>query len=345
MPMTPRSCRTSSAPMVPARMRSRAMAASPGRSVLRSWAETIMPKCSPSASRPKGRVGLVEEPMTLGTPAIFSTLGTWPPPQPSMWKAWMVRPSSTARVSCTDRHSLRPSVCRATCTSCSSATRSAVSRARVCAPMSSWTLNPDAPPSARASTSGPASEDEPRARKPMLTGQASKALNACRSAQGELTPTPHTGPNSWPMMVVTPEASEASMMRGDSRWTWVSIAPAVAIRPSPDTIVVPVPTTTSTPSRVSGLPARPIETMRPSRIPIEVLRMPCTASMTVTLERTTSQVARTVVALRWMPSRAVLPNPARNSLPGSWESDSIRTISPESPSRIRSPARGPWTAM
>ena len=51
----------------------------------------------------------------------------------------------------------------------------------------------------------------------MLTGQASKALNACRSAQGELTPTPQTGPNSCPMIVVTPEASEASMMRGDEQ--------------------------------------------------------------------------------------------------------------------------------
>ncbi|MFB7208740.1 HAMP domain-containing protein [Streptomyces sp. NPDC056255] len=33
------------------------------------------------------------------------------------------------------------------------------------------------------------------------------------------------------------------MIRGESRWTWVSIAPAVAIRPSPGIIVVPVPTT------------------------------------------------------------------------------------------------------
>ncbi len=52
----------------------------------------------------EGGVGLVEEPMTLGTPAIFSTLGTCPPPQPSMWKAWMVRPSRTRRVSSTERH-------------------------------------------------------------------------------------------------------------------------------------------------------------------------------------------------------------------------------------------------
>lgn len=116
--------------------------------------------------------------MTFATPAMRSTLGTWPPPHPSMWKAWMVRPSSTWRVSSTERHSLRPSLCRATCTSYSSATRSAVSSARVCAPMSSCTLNPHAPPSASASTSGAGCEEEPRARKPMLTGQASKAAKA-----------------------------------------------------------------------------------------------------------------------------------------------------------------------
>ena len=40
--MAPRSCSTSSAPMVPARMRSRARAASPGRSVFRPWTETII---------------------------------------------------------------------------------------------------------------------------------------------------------------------------------------------------------------------------------------------------------------------------------------------------------------
>ena len=41
-------------------------------------------------------------------------------------------------------------------------------------------------------------DDDPRPRKPMLTGHASNASNAVRSPQGELTPTPHTGPNSWP---------------------------------------------------------------------------------------------------------------------------------------------------
>ncbi|CAM5498109.1 hypothetical protein STANM309S_00352 [Streptomyces tanashiensis] len=174
----------------------------------------------------------------------------------------------------------------------------------------------------------------------MLTGQASKALKACLRAQGELTPTPQTGPNSWPMTVVTPLASEASMIRGDRRWTWVSTAPAVAMSPSPETMVVPVPTTTSTPSRVSGLPARPMAWIRPSRMPTDTLRMPCTASITRTLPRTTSQVSRTAAALRWRPSRAVFPKPARNSSPGFWESDSTRTTSPESPRTTRSPAAG-----
>jgi len=175
----------------------------------------------------------------------------------------------------------------------------------------------------------------------MFTGHASKALNACRSAQGEFTPTPHTGPNSWPMTVVTPEASDASMMRGDSRWTWVSTAPAVAIRPSPETMLVPVPTTTSTSSRVSGLPARPIAWIRPSRTPIDTLRIPRTASITTTLEMTRSHVARTVAALRCRPSRAVLPNPARNSCPGSCASSVTSTTRPVSPSRSRSPRRAP----
>ncbi|CAM5726151.1 hypothetical protein SFUMM280S_03413 [Streptomyces fumanus] len=173
----------------------------------------------------------------------------------------------------------------------------------------------------------------------MLTGQASNASKACLSAQGELTPTPHTGPNSCPMTVVTPEARDASMIRGESRWTWVSTAPAVAIRPSPETMDVPVPTTTSTPSRVSGLPARPMAWMRPSRMPMDTLRTPSTASITTTLLITTSQVSRTAAAFRCSPSRAVLPNPARNSSPYRCASDSTWITSPESPSRSRSPAR------
>ena len=83
----------------------------------------------------------------------------------------------------------------ATWTSCASATVSAVSSERRCAPKSSCTLNAHTPASS-ASSSGSGRDDDPRPRKPMLTGQASKAAYALRSAQRELTPTPQKGPNS-----------------------------------------------------------------------------------------------------------------------------------------------------
>ena len=74
------------------------------------------------------------------------------------------------------------------------------------------------------------------------------------------------------------------MMRGDIVWTWVSIAPGVAISPSPLTTTVLLPTTTSTLSRVSGFPARPIALIRRSRMPIETFRMPRTGSRMSTFE-------------------------------------------------------------
>ena len=175
----------------------------------------------------------------------------------------------------------------------------------------------------------------------MLTGHWSKAAKAWRSSHGEFRPTPHTGPSSCPMTVVTPDDSEASRTRGDSRCTWVSTAPGVASRPSPGMIVVPVPTTTSTPSSVSGFPARPIALIRPARTPIETARIPSTGSSRVTLLITMSQVAVAVAARRCMPSRAVLPKPVRNSSPAFCASASTRMTRPVSASSIRSPAVGP----
>ena len=125
----------------------------------------------------------------------------------------------------------------------------------------------------------------------------------------------------------------------------MSTAPGVASRPSPGTIVLPVPTTTSTPSSVSGFPARPIALIRPSRTPIDTVRMPVTGSSRVTLVTTTSQVCDAVAARRCIPSRAVLPNPVRNSSPACCASASTRITSPVSASSIRSPAVGPLTAV
>ena len=103
---------------------------------------------------------------------------------------------------------------------------------------------------------------------------------------------------------------------------------------------MPVPTTTSIgPSIVSGLPARPIAAMRPSRIPIAALRTPSSGSTTTTFGITKSHVPVTAFAIS--PSRPVLPNPTSSSSPGSVASSSTRITSPESPSRIRSPAVGP----
>ena len=48
------------------------------------------------------------------------------------------------------------------------------------------------------------------------------------------------------------------------------MAPGVDDQPSPENIAVPVPSTTSTPSMVSGLPARPMAAMRPARMPMRL---------------------------------------------------------------------------
>jgi hypothetical protein len=78
------------------------------------------------------------------------------------------------------------------------------------------------------------------------------------------------------MMVVIPLASASVMISGQIRCTWQSIAPAVRILPLPLMISVLGPITRSgcTPSVVSGLPARPMATMRPSRTPTSALITP-----------------------------------------------------------------------
>ena len=64
-----------------------------------------------------GRVGLVEEGSTFVSPATLMMSGAWPPPAPSVWKAWMVRPLKASIVSSTKPDSLSVSVWIITCTS------------------------------------------------------------------------------------------------------------------------------------------------------------------------------------------------------------------------------------
>ena len=340
--MIPFSCSRFSAAIVEARTRARTSSASPGRSGLSAWTAMIIAKCSATASRPNGSVGFVDDASTDGTPASSSTSGVCPPPHPSTWYAWKTRPPATASVSCTDRPSLSPSVCTATCTSCSSATVRQVSSDRRCAPVSSCTLKPHTP-AASASSIGACLDAEPRPSSPTFTGYASNAAYAARSGAAALTPTPQNGPNSCPIRVVTPEARAASITRGDSRWTWVSTAPAVAISPSPLITIDPVPTTTSMPAVVSGLPARPTAAIRPPRMPMLVVRTPRTGSRTSTLVTTASTDSWLVTARSAIPSRPVLAKPSRNSSRSGWSCASTSTTRPVSPSRTRSPVRGPYT--
>ena len=87
---------------------------------------------------------------------------------------------------------------------------------------------------------------------------------------------PSAGPVPPPMIVVMPEARASSTICGQMRCTWQSMAPAVRILPLPDRISVDGPITRagSTPVMVSGLPALPMPTIRPSRTPTSAFTTP-----------------------------------------------------------------------
>jgi hypothetical protein len=71
--------------------------------------------------------------------------GAWPPPAPSVWKVWIVRPPMARIVSSTKPASLSVSVWMHTCTSRRSATVRQQSIAAGVVPQSSWSLRPQAP--------------------------------------------------------------------------------------------------------------------------------------------------------------------------------------------------------
>ena len=48
-----------------------------------------------------GRVGLVDDGSTFGCEATEMMSGACPPPAPSVWYAWIVRPAIAASVDCT----------------------------------------------------------------------------------------------------------------------------------------------------------------------------------------------------------------------------------------------------
>jgi hypothetical protein len=126
--------------------------------------------------------------------------------------------------------------------------------------------------------------------------------------------------------VVIPDDRAAAAICGLDACTCESTSPAVAISPSPGTIAVCESTTRSTPAWTSGFPARPVPTIRPSAIPIEVFRTPSTGSRTSTFGMIRSSALPRPAPLgptpaagpdvTSTPSRAVFPHPPISSSPG-----------------------------
>ena len=97
----------------------------------------------------------------------------------------------------------------------------------------------------------------------------------------------------------------------------------------------------STPSAMSGLPLRPMPTIRPSRMPTSARTMPQWSRITA-LVITVSSAPSAEVASDWfIDSRIDLPPPKTDSSPPKVRSCSISIHRSVSPSRIWSPAVGP----
>ncbi len=78
----PRSCRMSSAAIVSRRMRLSAKATSSGMRGSRWWHTISMSRCSSTVLIVNGRVGLVDDGKTFGSPHNLMMSGAWPPPGP-----------------------------------------------------------------------------------------------------------------------------------------------------------------------------------------------------------------------------------------------------------------------
>ena len=126
---------------------------------------------------------------------------------------------------------------------------------------------------------------------------------------------PVAGPVPPPSMDVTPDISASSICCGQMKWMWVSKPPAVRILPSPAITSVPGPMTSVTPGWISGLPALPTPTIRPSFKPTSPLTMP-QWSRTTALVMIVSRAPCARLVWAWpMPSRITLPPPNFTSSP------------------------------
>ncbi|MDQ1425084.1 MAG: urease subunit alpha [Acidimicrobiaceae bacterium] len=98
-----------------------------------------------AADNHRVRRWFVEDGRTCGCPATVMMSGAWPPPAPSVWYAWIVRPAMAASVDSTNPASFSVSVWMAAITPAASLTRRHVSIAAGVVPQSSCSLKPAAP--------------------------------------------------------------------------------------------------------------------------------------------------------------------------------------------------------
>src|SRR5215213_7658163 len=151
--------------------------------------------------------------------------------------------------------------------------------------------------------------------------------------------------------VVSPPASAASATCGESQCTCGSTPPGVTTMPVASITAVPVSSTTSIPSIVSGLPARPIATIRPPAMPMLAYLTPSTGSATRPPAIASSTPPRSARTPR--PSRSVLPKPGRirsgpptSSASGtSHRSESASRTSPDSGTAVAPLARAPQCGL
>ncbi len=177
-----------------------------------------------------------------------------------------------ATVESTYPASLRESECRATCSPNSSAARRAASMAAGCGPPVLVDLVPGrtgerllARPAAETVSSLAQQQD--------VDGQvvqgAVRVREVPRAGRDGRGLRPSLGPVPPPAIVVMPAASASCTCEGEMRWTWVSMPPAVRMRPSPETTSVDGPMRRAGWDAVGdvGFPARPMPQTIPSRIP------------------------------------------------------------------------------
>mmetsp|Transcript_30285 Transcript_30285/g.68413 ORF Transcript_30285/g.68413 Transcript_30285/m.68413 type:complete len:323 (-) Transcript_30285:429-1397(-) len=321
MEMAPMSCRMSSAAIVSPRIRDSANATSSAMFLSRWWQTISMSRCSSTVFTVKGRVGLVDDGNTFGSEQILMMSGAWPPPAPSEWYVWIVRPLIAEMESSTYPDSFNVSVWIVIATSCVSAKLRQASMAAGVVPQSSCSLKPAAPAS-KTSYSPAGSEVFPFAENPKFIGKPSVACSIifiCDGAGVQVVAlVPVAGPVPPPYRVVRPDARASSTICGQMKWMCVSMPPAVRMSFSPAraSVFTPVTMPGVTPSMTSGLPALPIPTIRLPLMPTSAFTTPSTASTISAFVMTRSRASPAATPLACpIPSRSTLPPPNLHSSP------------------------------